>query len=465
VIVELCWILPWFVLLTQVTSIAPVWVAGLVLGSLMLTSYALACGLEELRIRKNLLLIFLLALLMGGLILAENLLLGHPIKHVAGGLISLDPGAILVLFFVVWMWWRGLTLARYDIRPTTAWRRFELGLLFFMAYLFIATRLHNPAPGLAVSMLFLFSGLLAVAFARVSYVGLQKGVQKNPFDLRWSLSVGGILGATVLIAAFAGGLLSGQYRLLLDFLSSLLKLLIAIVIFLFGLPGLLVSVIVGNFLPWLLNLFRPQQIATPPEYPIQNLAPFFSDQTKALHLSPLFQTLCFWSLVILIVAVLIIRVRRSLTGGHFVEPVEPESLLREGDAGRLMRKAFQDVWDRLGARLRPFRRMIVAARIRHIYVQLLDLCESLGQPHHSHQTPQEFLPVMGELFSAQIQELGLLTHAYERVRYGELPERTEDVKAIEEAWARLQEAGRRLKKSGLGNLQTVKTEEVEKKGV
>jgi hypothetical protein len=130
-----------------------------------------------------------------------------------------------------------------------------------------------------------------------------------------------------------------------------------------------------------------------------------------------------------------------------------------------MRKAFQDALDGLGARLRPVRRAIIAARIRRIYIQLIELCEALGLPRLPQQTPQEFLPVMGELFTAQIDDLGLLTLAYERVRYGELPEKQAETDAIEQAWQRIQEEGRQLKKSGAGKLKTAKTEEIERKGV
>ena len=124
---------------------------------------------------------------------------------------------MLVLFFVIWMWWRGLTLSQDVLRPTTAWRRFEVGLLFFMAYLFIASQVDFYRPGFGVFVLFLFSGLLAVVFARVSYVGINKGSSKNPFDLRWLGSVFGILGATVTLAALVGSLLTGQYQPFLGF--------------------------------------------------------------------------------------------------------------------------------------------------------------------------------------------------------------------------------------------------------
>ena len=53
VIVELCWILPWFRMVMQVTFAAPVWVATLVLGGIMLAAYGLGQAMEVLRLMKN----------------------------------------------------------------------------------------------------------------------------------------------------------------------------------------------------------------------------------------------------------------------------------------------------------------------------------------------------------------------------------------------------------------------------
>ena len=150
VIVELCWVLPWFRMVMQVTSAAPVWVAALVLGGIMLAAYGLGYVMEALRLMKNIQLGGFGILLAASLLLAEKLLLQKPAFGAVDGLAKLDPGAVLVLFFVIWMWWRGLTLAQDVLRPSTAWRRFELGLLFFMAYLFIASQVDFYRPGFGI---------------------------------------------------------------------------------------------------------------------------------------------------------------------------------------------------------------------------------------------------------------------------------------------------------------------------
>jgi len=464
VIVELCWILPWFAMVTQITQTAALPVAGLVLGGIMLAAYGLGVAMEELRLLKNVQLVGMGLLLIGSLALAENILLDQPFGGVMSGLALLDPGAVLVLFFVIWMWWRGISLSRGAIHPTVAWRRFELGLLFFIAYIFIASRTGFIVPSLSVFALFLFAGLLATIFARVAYVGSVKGMRRNPFDLRWSLSVTGILSAVVLLATVASGLLSGQRGLLLDALGEAIKFLIAVAIFVLSIPGLAVSYVLTPIVPWLKTILARPEAGTPPEYPLENLAPAFPLQREVVDLPLVFQTILFWGLVLLLIALLILRVRRSMAGRRAEGVQQPESLLHEGEARKLLQKAFQDVLESLAGRLRPVRKAITAARIRRIYAQLLELCAELGHPRLPQQTPIEFLPEMGEIFTDQAEALDILTNAYVRVRYGELPETDEEMGIIEKAWQDIEAAGRRLRRAGMGKLRTAEVKDWERTG-
>ncbi len=465
VIVELCWISPWFRMVMQVTTAAPLWKAVLVLGGIMLAAYGLGLAMEALRLTKNIQLAGYGILLAGSLLLAENLLLVKPVFGAADSLARLDPGAVLVLFFVIWMWWRGLSLSQDVLRPIIAWRRFELGLLFFMAYLFITSQIDYYRPGFGVFVLFLFSGLMAVVFARVSYVGINKGSSKNPFDLRWLVSVSGILGATVALSALVGSLLTGQYKLFLDFLAEAIKLLIAITVFVLGIPGLLASYLISPFMPWLRQILaKPLQGLLPANgtgVPYPALQP----EQEILPLPVTIQTLCFWALILLVVVVLILRIRRTLALRNRAKSTEPEVLLKPGEAREIIRKALQDALYGLVGRLRPARRLIAAARIRRIYAQLMDLCEQLKFPRPESTTPLEFLPELGELFTTQTEDLRLLTEAYVRVRYGEIPENMAEIEAVESAWQRILEEGQRLKRAGVGKLQTVEVGKIERRGV
>ena len=77
----------------------------------------------------------------------------------------------------------------------------------------------------------------------------------------------------------------------------------------------------------------------------------------------------------------------------------------------------------------------------------------------------EFLPELGELFTTQTEDLRVITEAYVRVRYGEFPESRAEIEAVESAWQRLLEEGQRLKRAGVGKLQTAEVKEIERGGV
>ena len=76
-----------------------------------------------------------------------------------------------------------------------------------------------------------------------------------------------------------------------------------------------------------------------------------------------------------------------------------------------------------------------------MYGDLLTLCEELGLERPVAATPLEFQPKIEELFPEQTRDVRTITEAYVRVRYGELPEREEQVAAIERAWERIRTTG------------------------
>ncbi len=473
VIVELSWIVPWYRMVIQISYMAPVWEVFLVLGGVMLAGYLPAYVMEAVRLLRGIQLGGLAVMLGLSLVVAEQLLLHNPLGKVMSGLFNLDPGSVVLVLFVCWLWWRGVSLARAAIRPMTAWRRFELGLLLFMAFIFIANHLRRQSPssgfqepGLGWYVFFLFTGFLSVIFARVSYVGLAKGVRKNPFDRRWLASTTGILAACIAVAAMLGSLLTGQYRMLLDWLEEGIRLLIAVLIFIAAIPAFLVARLLEPLIPWLRQLMAARPTPVPAETPSPG-GPLFpqqlANQVKPIPLS--LQSIIFWGLVLLVVLALLVRARRraGILGAGLQD--EPESLLKRGEARKLLRKALQEAMGGLAAALRPIRRAVVAARIRRIYALLLELCAQLGRPRLPSKTPLEYLPEMGELFSALIADLELITQAYVRVRYGEIPETAGEIEAVEAAWKRINEEGQQLKRAGQGKLKTVEVQSVEKPGV
>ncbi|NTV36493.1 MAG: DUF4129 domain-containing protein, partial [Anaerolineaceae bacterium] len=87
---------------------------------------------------------------------------------------------------------------------------------------------------------------------------------------------------------------------------------------------------------------------------------------------------------------------------------------------------------------------LVAERVRKIYIQLLELCFRLDMKREDADTPQEFLAQMYSLFPDCIEELKTVTDAYEKVRYGKLPERSIEIDSVTKAWEKISQAGNKL---------------------
>src|SRR5690606_28765907 len=92
---------------------------------------------------------------------------------------------------------------------------------------------------------------------------------------------------------------------------------------------------------------------------------------------------------------------------------------------------------RLGQRLRFWQQWRAAASIRRLYQEMSALAASYGFPRAGAQTPYEYRQTLAELWPQGQAESDLITQAYVRVRYGELPESAEELQALQRAWEHL----------------------------
>lgn len=455
VIIELCWLAPWYHMLMNLITMPALFESVLVFSLVMLFSYFLAKWLSRYSVP---LFVQQLGLGMGlaiGLFLSEKILLNLEDNFVLASLTELEPGAVLVFFTVLWLWWRGVSLERDFIHPNTVWRRFQFGLFMFMAFLAVSHRLQSDRPGIFLFVFFLFTGFLALIYARVSYVGISKGILKNPFSLKWLVFSGGILGLLVTVAAIIGSLLSGQYHQVLEFFLDVLQLIAAIFLFLVALPSLLVSVVISPLIAWLRQFISYQAVEQPPMDIEMGAYPIFQE-VSAPHPVPIqIQSLLFWGIFLIALLFIFSRMRKIIRTKKETTDNGPESMLAKGELGEILRKALQNTLDAITARIRPVQRILAAAHIRRIYAALMDLFLQMEHPRPGSKTPGEFLPTMQALLPSVGDELQLITSAYVRVRYGNYPETEQEIEEVEIAWQNVLEAGERLKKSGrlgLGDL-------------
>jgi hypothetical protein len=86
-----------------------------------------------------------------------------------------------------------------------------------------------------------------------------------------------------------------------------------------------------------------------------------------------------------------------------------------------------------------WRQWRTAVSIRRIYKQMMELAELNGYPKLHTETPYEYLPTLAQAWPQNQPDTRLITNAYVKVRYGEIPETAADLDDIRQAWRRLQQ--------------------------
>jgi hypothetical protein len=444
ILYELGWMLPWFQVMMGPGSQSLIWRSVLLLGGMLTISYLAARFMEAFHLLRQVQLAVLGVLLLVGLLLGELAFWIPAEEGLSQRLINLSLGIPVIAVYVVFAWYRGFTLAHDGVRPVVVWKRFRFGLVAMLFYLFFVDRLRTSlGPGYA--MAFLFFGLFGMILTRIGFVNLVQGAQKNPFDRRWSISVAGTVGLVILFSGLLSSLLTGRFVSVLDLIKQFIQLLITVVLFILNIPALIVA-----FVIWPIIVLINQYLAAHPgnfeslEMLNLDLLGSFTETPAGTTPQILIQltAICFWFWLVMLAVMLLLRARRAYLTSYKSEPEAPEDILKQGEARRLVRQALQEAWEGILDRLRPAQRRMAAARIRQIYQDLMDLCAARKMPRQPACTPLEFLPEMAKIFPEGRDDLGVITQAYIRVRYGEYPESVEEVDAVEVAWKRVSELAR-----------------------
>ncbi|MGE5224812.1 MAG: DUF4129 domain-containing protein, partial [Omnitrophica WOR_2 bacterium] len=297
----------------------------------------------------------------------------------------------------------------------------------------------------------LFTGLFGMSSARILLVGSLTGGQKIPFNKRRLSGLVFTAAGMTVLAVLVALLFSSSYGLqIFSFFYSLVTLLIRLFVVFIGLlmlPFLILldKVFSGVKFTSLTDQILQLQQALEQLRLLAVQRPAISPEALMIF-KPILLGLAI--LVAVGVALLLLRERKRagmLAGGNeFVSTLSTDDLLRQ--LLESARKRAQAAIDRLGQLLGYQRseRLRAAARIRAIYAELLELCQKLGSPRPVSRTPLEFQRKLEQIFPASSTDLAVITQAYQRVRYGELPETRQEVVDVESAWQRIAVTGQEL---------------------
>ncbi|HJS29315.1 MAG TPA: DUF4129 domain-containing protein, partial [Anaerolineales bacterium] len=472
ILMDLSWGLIWVEFLAGLEGSENSIGVFLVLSSAMIGTHLLSRTMSFFRLKvlvqRALLLVFLCFLILAGFralqpgeIEGVGDLVSQPAASL-GDLSNLIPAEFVIAIAILIFARRGIGLAQEFIGPMKVLSSFRLGFLMFLGYILLATTLMGISPGMSW-IVFLAAGMIALASSRVALLALIRGGRRSPFNREWVLGLGVAVGLAILLAAGFAILLSGVGGILLGILFRLVVALLYLLLF----PLVLVTTYA---LTWLIGFLQLEDsdFTNTLTMGLERLSDLFADLSSYVSdFSWILEALtALWfrwgSLVKLVtcssiilfvglVAILQLRElnrRRQATGTDDLE-VERINI---GILGQLARALRDNLTNRLRVRRPPKDlKNLAAARVRQIYFELSDLSSSLGTPRRRSQTPHEYLPDLESVFVNMESELNLITDAYVRVRYGELPEDESELQEVEVAWASVEAFGRRRLKAAGGS--------------
>jgi len=298
--------------------------------------------------------------------------------------------------------------------------------------------------------LFLGAGMIALVAARMAALERKRGGRQGAFDRRWLLAVTGLTVLLVGLATFVSSLLTGQ----VNRISAILRNIITAFFTLVSLPFTLLVYLLQPLIDAIQRLTKnakPFQVAEP-ALPLVETPLAGEASSKGSAIWPVIGQVLVWVVFLFAVYLLLRRL-----GSWYISQIqtlqdERQSLIDAGGLWKMLlaslRGQFRRAADSLSGLPRFGRRerLRAAARVRQIYVDLMDLSTDLGAPRPAASTPSEFLPVIQKVFLDTPQDLVTITQAYLRVRYGVLPETIQEIQAVETAWQRVKTYGERLLK-------------------
>jgi hypothetical protein len=446
---EVCWAAPIFAALSQETlrhRPLLLWLGMLIL---LLGFFYLYRALA----RANLPLALQQGLLVVALLLAIFLIVRY---HVYGGLtlhgtewikyvwkrltsITVLLPEMLATLALVYLWARGIHLARRSISVDSVGFSFRVGIIILIWFGLGLTLITGREMTSFVIPYFFFA-LTAIALARIEETSQLPGGSRAHFSgywVGWSVAaVMALVAVGMVVAAFFYG---GSLEQVLSWLSPIFNLLLLLV---YNLALWLLEAIW-----WLISQIPINWGALKGSF--ENLSLQLRNALDGLNQpsvepSPAVERAFHLSANVGLIAVLIALVllftwyRRRLARATGADETR-ESLLSAGALGRSLADLLQAGRQRLGDMAGRFLgiQFLSAISIRRIYANLVRLATEQGYPRALAQTPYEYLVTLRQALPGSEAETALITNAYVNAHYGKLPDSLDELRQIRDAWYRV----------------------------
>ena len=433
---ELTWISAWYVLTARPQSALGTTI--LILGLVLCGSYGSGRAMSALHWRLGLRRLIFLAWLIFCVFFSLKVLLFPHTDLPLSGLINHPVNAILSGEWGAKEFWhvlvicllglRGISLSTAAVEQHKVLASLQLGLLMFLFY-GMSSSMIDPSGTAALFFIFLAFGMTSLSAAGVASISDLRGGHLPRLNWGWTL---GILTCAFLAAGLAvlgGWLLSGKE--ISDFLGQIVLWTLRVVV---ALIALVISPVVF-LLFWIITQITLMMSGLFDKKVLQAFLQSLKEMTAAgqnqiqkVIVIKGANNIIMGSIVAAIIIITLVILRRQVRKRHLVAEEDSFSVgaSRQAYTPGITGKA-RSGWHN------P-KRLLAAAQVRRIYAQLMDLCAKLGHARPAALTPLEFLPTLRQVFPDGEAQVSLITNAYLRVRYGELPETDAEVKDIRQAW-------------------------------
>lgn len=357
------------------------------------------------------------------------------------------PPVVVLLAANLLLWQRASAATSRDLNFFSVGLTFRSGLLLLLLGGALVTGIRGAAP-LGLLWLYLALGLSAVAVSRISEKATDAqsiGRLLPPRRLLQTLAaVSGAIGVSWLVSLiYTDAGIRGFFRLFDPLWQLLRPLLLALLVVLARLlnPGLLwleaaITRMLASFSPDLAELGPPATGTAAGPNPFERLPAWpFELARDALIIAG--AVLAVLGLIIFLLLYLE-RVHKSGLAGE----AEDEGLDRATFGGGILGRTLGSLRGAAGL-VRRFgvgRDLLAAISVQNIYANVCRLARQRGRPRLPSQPPDDYLPVLAQVFPGQEERLRRITAAYMRVHYGDHPVQGEELTALREDYGVLRKA-------------------------
>lgn len=367
------------------------------------------------------------------------------------GLFSAGTGYGMALAWVVlaigYIWWRCLGLGHAPPEPPAAQITLRIGFAAYFVLMIFGSLKPEQMPPLSFLMLFIGFGLLAMTFSYTQTITERHGeAAVGDFRRRGINNL-----AIVTLVIFSAMVLASVFSFpVVERIFSILGIILGVLLKPIGVLLLWLVELLGPFIEWLVAFLQSiaAESASVAPTPQPQATPMPLDAMGPVNREP-----AWWAVYLLwglrgAGVLLVIWIFYKFTGklgqrfrqNQAVTPdtaITSESISPEMPGlGGLFERGKNKLAD-LAAMIRQFglgKELRAAATIKRIYAALMALASEHNLERAPAQTPLEFLGPLSQCWPELKSQFSVITDAYVNVHYGQLPEGTAGLEAVQQAW-------------------------------